>query len=563
MKAKAAFLFVFAALTISSGPAPAQQSSESDIDQLKAKIDSQQKLLEEQQAQIRLLQANLAEQQKILAKVVQGNADEATLVPAVEHHLTESQAAASRAQTQDNLIPPRDQQPLSSEVQDIADELQRGPEIADVTPTTPALELGPAKVRLIGYAALTNIFRSTNAGGNVATNFATIPFDNTVAGNTSEYRLSAQNTRLALRTDVDLASSKIAGYFEVDFLGLVPGNVPVTPTNYGLRMRQAWFDYSKGKWEVTGGQLFSLMTPVKKSILPWPGDVAMPQVVDQNFVAGLVWGRYPQLRVVYHYSDAASFGFSVENPEQQVGSGAASGVVFPTLLSSILSTQYNVGTNELSVPNMTPDFIVKGSFDGHFGRHAAHLDAGGVMRTFRNYAPYQGNGVSGHNYAVGGGGNVNATFEVATGYRLVLNAFAGSGAGRYIGGLVPDVIVHANGDISPIKSYSWIGGLEIAPNRQTGLYVYYSGLYGEKNVAIDTNGSFIGWGYPGASNVADRTIQEVTPGFSRTFWSHEYLGSVQLGVQYAYLFLHPWVAGTGPNAAHSNMVFGQVRYNLP
>jgi hypothetical protein len=125
------------------------------------------------------------------------------------------------------------------------------------------------------------------------------------------------------------------------------------------------------------------------------------------------------------------------------------------------------------------------------------------------------------------------------------------------------VIVRANGNISPIKSYSWLSGFEIAPNKLTGFYVYYSGLYGQKNVALDTNGNFIGWGYPGASNVAYRYIQEFTPGVSRTFWRHENLGSVQLGIQYAYLFLHPWAAGTGPSAAHSSMVLGQVRYNLP
>jgi hypothetical protein len=146
---------------------------------------------------------------------------------------------------------------------------------------------------------------------------------------------------------------------------------------------------------------------------------------------------------------------------------------------------------------------------------------------------------------------------------MVVNAFAGSGAGRYVGGLVPDVIVRANGDISPIKSYSWLGGFEIAPNSKTGLYVYYSGLYGQKNIAVDTNGDFIGWGYPGASNAADRTIQEFTSGFSHSFWRHENLGSVQLGVQYAYVNLHPWVAGNGPSEAHANMVLGQVRYNLP
>ena len=309
--------------------------------------------------------------------------------------------------------------------------------------------------------------------------------------------------------------------------------------------------------------MFSLMTPVKKNILPWPGDVSTTQVIDTNYVAGLVWGRYPQLRLEYHYSNAAEFGFSVENPEQQVGSSSASGVVFPTLLTSTLNTQYNVGSNELKVPNMTPDFVFKGSFDGKVGGHAAHLDVGGLMRVFRNYAPYQGNRVSGHNYAFGGGGNANATFEVVKGVRLVVNVFASDGGGRYIGGLVPDVIVRANGTISPIKAYSWVSGFEIAPNKQTGLYAYYSGLYGEKNLAIDTTGNYIGWGYPGASNAADRNIQEFTAGYSRTFWKHENLGSVQLGLQYAYLFLHPWVAGTGPDATHSNMMLGQVRYNLP
>ena len=72
------------------------------------------------------------------------------------------------------------------------------------------------------------------------------------------------------------------------------------------------------------------------------------------------------------------------------------------------------------------------------------------------------------------------------------------------------MIVRANGTISPIKAYSWVSGFEIAPNKMTGFYAYYSGLYGEKNQAIDTTGSYIGWGYSGASNGADRYVQEFT-----------------------------------------------------
>jgi hypothetical protein len=343
----------------------------------------------------------------------------------------------------------------------------------------------------------------------------------------------------------------------------VPGNVAVSSTSYGFRIRQAWFDYSKGKFEITGGQLFTLMTPEKTDILPWPGDVATTQVIDTNYVPGLVWGRYPQVRLVYRYSKAASFAFSVENPEQQVGSGSASGVIFPAALASTLNTQYNIGTNELKVPNATPDFVVKAAFNGKPGGHAVHLDLGGVLRVFRNYAPLSGNGVSDKNYKVGGGVNADFSFEIVKGVRLVLNGFASSGGGRYIGGLVPDVIVRANGNISPITSYSWVSGFEIAPNKATGFYVYFSGLYGLRNTAIDADGSYIGWGYPGSLNAADRVVEQATGGWSRVLWKHENLGSVQFGVQYAYLWLQPWVSGSGPSQANANMVFSQVRYNLP
>ena len=212
---------------------------------------------------------------------------------------------------------------------------------------------------------------------------------------------------------------------------------------------------------------------------------------------------------------------------------------------------------------LRPQFGALLRFNGKLGGHSAHLDVGGLLRVFRNYAPLSGNGISGHNYKLSGGGNVDFSFEIVKGLRLVLNGFASSGGGRYIGGLVPDVIVRADGTISPIRAYSWVSGFEIAPNKATGLYAYFSGLYGLRNSAIDADGSYIGWGYPGASNAADRVVEQATGGWSRVLWKHENLGSVQFGVQYAYLWLQPWVSGSGPGQANANMVFSQVRYNLP
>ena len=416
---KAVNLLVIAlAVVVISLSMKAQSPSETELDELKAQMKEQQKLLEKQQARIETLESALATQQKTRAEVAHYGASGPAMVPAVAH-TADVATGVDGVQAPPNQAMPSQQQPLSPEAEKVQEELQRGPEIADVTPDTPAIQLGPAKVRLIGYPALTTVYRSTNSGGNVGTSFTSLPFSSTVPGNTSEFRLSTQSTRLAIRVDADLKTSKAAGYFEMDFGGTVPGNVAVSSTSYGFRIRQAWFDWSKGKFEITGGQLFTLMTPVKKDILPWPGDVATTQVIDTNYVPGLVWGRYPQVRLDYHYSNATSFAFSIENPEQQVGSGSASGVIFPAALVSTLNTQYNIGTNELKVPNATPDFVVKASFNGQLGGHTAHLDVGGLLRVFRNYAPYSGNGVSGHNYVVGGGGNLDFSFEIVKGLRLV------------------------------------------------------------------------------------------------------------------------------------------------
>jgi len=554
VKAVVVTLILLGMLSVNCRLAVAQNStSMTEIEKLKSIVGQQQKVLEQQQAQIQALQSALAEQKDLVMSVMRTSGRAETL------NTTTGTKPDNHEQTQtESFQVPAEQQPLTPQQSQIEEGLQRGPEIADVTPTTPALQLGPAKIRLIGYPALTGVWRSSNNGGNVATNFNNIPLDNTVTGTTSEFRLSPQNTRLALRVDADLKSSQVAGYFEMDFVGAPVGGNLVTQSGYPLRIRQGWLDWRKGKWELTGGQLWSLMTPNKEDILPWPGDIAAPQVIDLNFVAGFVNGRYPQLRLVYRPIEKVAFGFSVENPEQQVSDS----VVFPSALSPTLVTQYNTGGSGLNVPNMTPDFVLKGSFDNKTkSNRAIHFDVGTVMRTFRSW---NGIGSSGKDYAFGWGVGTNFNVEVKEGVRWVLNGFASDGAGRYIGGLAPDVIVRADGSISPIHSYSWVSGFEFAPNKVTGLYFYYSGLYAQKNSALNSDGTCcVGFGFPGASSGADRLIEEATGGYSHVLWKYENLGSVQWGIQYGHVWVYPWVSGGGPHSASANMVFSQLRYNLP
>ena len=509
-----------------------------------------------------MLQREVTEQQQIIIGVVQRNNGMAQYMPAVDSTV-DLRAGDYNLQTPEAAPAPPEQAPEELTLQQQEEqqaELQNGPEIADPKPDTPALKLGPAKIRILGYPAMTGVFRSTNSGGNTGTSFASIPFPNAWQGNTSEFRISPQSTRLALRADLSVGDTKAAGYFEMDFGGSPnPGNIAVTSSSYSFRLRQAFFDWQPGKWDITGGQAFSLMTPEKVGITPWPGDVATTFVVDTNYVAGLVYGRYPQFRISHTPYKNFWWAFSIENPEQQVGNN----VTFPTNLNSIVSNQYNTGSQELRVPNMTPDFVLKGDYDGKMSNgRSIHLDVGTVMRVFRS-SDNAGN-VSSHAYALGLGVQANFTIEVAKGYRLVLQGFASDGAGRYIGGLAPDAIVKANGQISPIHSYSWVSGLEVAPNRQTAFYVYYSGLYSQKNASLNSDGTCcVGFGGPGSNLNPNRYVQEATGGWQRVLWRFENVGSMQYGIQYAYLWLVPWVAQSGASQAHANMVFGQFRYNLP
>jgi len=327
----AAILLIFSCRIL-----PAQTNpSAAQVAELKSRVTTQQKALEHQQSQIEALEKGIAEQKALLEQALGKNGEDRPKLVSATYQASPETGLATNAQAQNP--PPSDQEPLTPQQQKVEEELQRGPEIADVTPDTPALKLGPAKLRLIGYPALTAVYRSTNSGGNVGTSFTSIPYNNGAPGNASEFRLSPQSTRLAIRVDADLQKSRAAGYFEMDFGGTVPGNVAVTSSSYGFLIRQAWFDYAWGKWEVTAVLLFASTTPEKTDILPWPGDVATTQVIDTNYVAGLVWGRYPQVRLVYHASKGTSFGFSVENPEQEVGSSSATGVIFPAGLSSILT----------------------------------------------------------------------------------------------------------------------------------------------------------------------------------------------------------------------------------
>jgi len=408
-----------------------------------------------------------------------------------------------------------------------------------------SLHIGAAEFTPGGFLDFTSVFRSTNVGSGIGTSFGSIPASNTAQGQLGESRFSAQNSRLSLKVNTVYGAADVTGYVEVDFLGTQPTNAYVSSNGNSLRMRLYWADVKAGKWELLGGQSWSLLTPNRNGLSPMPSDMFITFDVDTNYQVGLTWSRAPQFRVMRHWNSHWTTGFSFENPEQYVG-GA---VVLP---SSFYSTQLDNG-GVLTAPSPRPDIITKTAFDGKpFGR-ALHVEAAGLLRSFRVVSLSNARLNS-----TGGGAAVNLNFEVLHGVRLIANTFSSSGGGRYIYGLGPDLVLRPDGQPSNVRASSGILGIEHQVNSAWLWFAYYGGVYFQRNYSASPAG-LIGYGYPGSSTSANRSIQEPTFGVIRTLWKSPEYGALQVITQYSYVQRNPWA--TAP--AQSHMVFADLRYVLP
>ncbi len=433
------------------------------------------------------------------------------------------------------------------------------PQAEEVSPLQ--FKIGSAYITPLGFMDFTAEWRSRDGGSGIGTNFASIPYAGAPAifqANLGEFRFSMQNSRIGFRVDAMVKGAHVIGYMESDFLGNNPGNVAVSSNSNTFRSRLYWVDVQKGKWEVLGGQTWSMITPGRTGISPLPGNLFFTNNIDVNYQAGLVWGRIPELRFVYHPSKKVTFGIALDSPEQYAGGSAGgSTITYPAALGIYNGGELNTGGTTLGVPNLSPDIILKLALDPS---PRFHVEFGGVERQIHVFNP----NTLAKFTKTGGGVFLNLNGELFKGFRVIANTFWSDGGGRYIFGQAPDVIVRADGNISPIHSGSTVSGFEYT-HKNFLLYAYYGAIYVQRNLALDLNGiTKIGYGYVGAPTGQNRAIQEETVGFSQAFWKDSKYGALTLMGQYSYLSRNPWFFTAGqPSNASLSMLFFNLRYTLP
>jgi len=503
--------------------------STDDIAKLRDQIAAQQKQLDDQRQALDAAQKALAaaqqsidSQQKLLDRLVAAQ-------PAPAAVATQTAAA-----------------PVAATLATVAAEVD-----SVGRPFSPlSFHIGGADFTPNGFLDLSNVYRSRDIGSGTATSFGSVPFGNTAAGRMSEFRSSAQTSRFGLTiTDHPFANIAVTGYIEADFAGNQATSLYVTSNSNTLRMRHFYVDVQKGKWEVLGGQTWTLLIPNRVGVSSAGSNIFLGLGEDANYLVGLPWTRPGQFRLVYHANKNWTIAASIENPEQFVTAA--------TTVPAFASTEVDNGTLT-STPNVRPDIIAKIAYDKTVSGKAFHVDMAGISSQFR-VTPAAGV----FHGAQGVGGTFNAILEVAKNFRLIGNVLYGTGIGRYLEGLGPDLVIGPNGTISPVHATAGIAGFEYAPTPKSQFYAYYGGEYFGRNYTVVSPGSYLGFGFPGSTN-ANRQIQEPTFGYTYTFWKNPKYGALQIYSQYAYVTRAPWSVAAGtPSVAHASMVFGALRFTLP
>ena len=540
--------------TSPASPAPAA-ATPADIAKLKAQLDQQQKQIEQ-------LMAALAAQRKMLEQAGMAT----PVADQVEQHATPPDrliASTTPMALPVATPPPPSPAPLAGPPEAQAQAAAQAP-AEESSPLQ--LRIGNATIMPVGFMDFTTFWRDKDAASSMGSNFGSVPYNNTVQGNLSEFHFSNQNSRLGFRIDGNWKGAHFIGYNEFDFNG-TSGSPSLAITNGAIvpRLRLYWLDVRKGAIEFLAGQSWSMLTPNRKGLSALPGDLFYSQVVDINYIAGLTWTRQPGLRVLFHGpQDKVNFGLSVEQADQYIGnSGGGGTTTLPSALSGLVPTQLDSagnisGASYLQSPTLTPDIIAKAAFDPS---SRFHFEVGGILSSFKTAtlaAPWS------HHTTTGEGLTFGLNAGITKSVRVVASGLLSDGEGRYLFGAAPDIIVRADGSLSALHADGWVSGLE-GTFKNTLLYAYYSGDYIGRNVAFDANGtSLIGYGYRGAANSQNRSIQEITFGFNQTIWKDAKYGAINLMGQYEYLMRLPWyVALNAPKGTHDNTIYFNVRYTLP
>ncbi len=529
----------FAAPPAAKKQATAKKSSAAAVPTVEEQLKAMQEAIQSQASQIAGLREEMAARSAELVKARQ----EAAEARAAAVHAESAAAADSQALTQNSAAVAA----LASNVT----EIRTGETTLAATVSTETAKVAkqienPSQLHFKGITLTPYGFfngeayyRSHATGGGEVTPWNALPYEHADSYLLSESGLSGQQSRVGVTMEGKLPFGTIRAYFEGDFLGVGTGSNNNQSSSYLLRQRIALAELeTKNHWTVSGGQGWSLVTEGKSGISTAASNMALPTMIDPNYVAGLVWARMGSLRVTKAFAKAA-FAVSAENPQLIYSASLAGNTPYAVVGSAGLSASFlNQAINGCSpstaivnytnqsetdsagntvavaVPvyktlnscanlmnisfNQAPDMIVKAAFDPGFG----HYEIFGISRFFHEtvypgettnsylYGGYtdvatgavvapalSASGAMYNSIVLGGIGGSMRVPVIANKLTVGAKALWGPGVGHFGTSVLADATSNAAGMLVPIHNLSGLLTAEFTPTPRLQIYTYYGGDY--------------------------------------------------------------------------------------
>jgi hypothetical protein len=616
-----AILFLATGLVAQTSPAPKPKKAKpaaatltaADVQALRDAIAAQQAAIGQQQQQIQELRDELHHKDQVVQQAQTAATDAATKADAAQSQATQQQQSVTELKG--------DVTDLKANMANTVVTLQETQKSVSESPT--AIHVKGITITPGGFLAAESVRRSRALAADVNTPFNSVTMPGASASNTSEFYGSGRQSRISMLAEGKLASAKISGYVEADFLSAGVSANNNQSNSYSLRQRQAFGQaaFDNG-FTFTGGQMWSLVTETKHGVDN--RSEALPMTIDAAYTSGFSWARQYGLRLSKNFGNKVWFAVSMENPQATisthgnasnflVGSAGAGGGVYngavTNCTTSINSSGAAVTTCSPAASyafNPSPDIIAKVVFEPGFG----HYEIFGVYSRFRDRVfPCEDqlattvcgssstpgpNASAAYNSSKNGGGvGANARWSFANKrIDFGLHGFGGSGIGRYGAAGLADASVRADGTLDLIRNYQGLTTLEWH-GPKVDVYLNAGAEYNSRAASFDpVTLKTVGYGSPSFSNTgcytetgpgaggflpgglssctADtRVLIEGTAGF----WIKLYDGSkekvnkgrVQFGPQFSYVTRNTWSGASSPNEPHGidGMLFTSFRYYLP
>ncbi|MGB7599098.1 MAG: hypothetical protein WBM24_02235 [Candidatus Sulfotelmatobacter sp.] len=584
-----------------------------EVQALKDAMAAQQAALAAQQQEIQALRDELHHKDQAVSQVQATAADAAAKADAAQVSSSKQEATVTELKN--------DVTDLKTNVNNTALSLQETQKNVKAEIESPiALHYKGITITPGGFAAAEFVRRSRALGSDINTPFNALTLPGASQNEMSEFFGSGRQSRISALAEGRLASAKLSGYVETDFLSAAVTSNNNESNSYSLRQRQAWGQaaFDNG-FSFTGGQMWSLATETLHGVDN--RTEAVPLTIDPQYSVGFSWARQYGLRVAKNFGNKVWLAASMENAQATVsshnnadnflvGSAGAAGGLYNAAVSTCSTSSTGVTTCSPIANysfNPSPDIIAKAVFEPGFG----HYEVFGIYSRFRDRVFPCGevasattlcggsttagpNALGASNVSNNGGGvGANARWTFMDKHMVFgLHGLTGRGIGRYGSGGLPDAAVYANGGLDLIRSYQGLATVEFH-NKKLDVYLDAGGEYAGRAAGYDPiENKFIGYGNPNLSNKGcytetppivgsgfipgslggctgdTRVVMEGTIGY----WYRLYTGPkgrFQYGIQYSYVARDTW-DGTGFTKGMSvspsgldNMVFTSFRYYLP